>query len=202
MIEEHIQPGGEPPRDRNGRKTGRGPVEKLLQRWPHALLLSAVLLAAAVHAEVQLATSVDRVVKVTTDDGEIETLLLDASAVRPGEELRYTIEFSNNSSEFIPPDVVVITNPIPETADYLAGTATGAGTEILFSVDGGSSFAPPEALTVVERGVELPASEEYYTTIRWIFGRTLGPGESKVVSFDVRLKEEAPPDESAADSRN
>ena len=190
--------GVESPRRDSG-AASRRPIGNILLRWPRLLAIPGLLLAAAVCAEVELATSVERIVQVTTAAGEMQTLLLDASRVRPGEELRYTIEFTNDSSEFIPPDVIVITNPIPESAEYLAGTATGAGTEILFSVDGGVSFAAPEALTVVDGGVELPATEEHYTTIRWIFGYTLGPGESRSVSVDVRLHDEPLPEDIAAD---
>ena len=198
VIEEHLLQGVDAPR-RDSREASGRPMENILWRWPRLLAVAGLLFAAAVSAEVQLATSVDRIVHLTTAAGGMQTLLLDAARVRPGEELRYTIEFTNDSSEFIPPDVIVITNPIPETAEYLAGTATGAGTEILFSVDGGASFAAPEALTVVDGGVALPATEEHYTTIRWIFGYTLGPGESRSVAFDVRLHEESLPEEVFAD---
>ena len=69
-----------------------------------------------------------RIVQVTTVDGETQTLLLDASRVRPGERLRYTIEFTNTSNEYIGPGIIVITNPIPEGAEYLEGTAAGDDT--------------------------------------------------------------------------
>jgi len=158
------------------------------RRWPGALALPAWLLAANLWAGVELSTSVDRVVTVTTGDGEVESQLLDAAGVQPGEDLRYRIDFTNLSAEFVNPGIVVITNPIPEAAEYLEGTAVGENTEILFSVDGGASFAGPEQLTVVEDGVRYAAAARHYTTIRWIYGGILGPGEGSSVSFDVRLK--------------
>ena len=154
-------------------------------------ILPGLLFAADLWAGVELSTSVDKVVRITGDDGEIETLLLDAFTVRPGEELRYTIEFTNTSSEIIDPGIVVITNPIPEAAEYLGGTAVGDDTEIQFSVDGGASFAGPESLTVLEGGVRVPAAPRHYTTIRWVHGGILGPGEGGAVAFDVRLPAEA-----------
>ena len=157
------------------------------------MALPGLLLAADLWAAVELETSVEKVVRVTAGDGEIETMLLDASRVRPGEELRYTIEFNNTGNEIIDPGIVVITNPIPETAEYLEGTAVGDDAEVQFSVDGGASFASPDSLTVVVDGVRLPAAPRHYTTIRWIHGGILGPGESGAVAFDVRLKEEATP---------
>ncbi len=172
---------------------GRREPRRSPRRWLGSLAVAGLLYAALAAAEVELATSVVRIAKVATDDGATETLLLDASRVRPGEELRYTIEFTNTSNEYIGPGIIVITNPIPEAAAYLEGTAAGADTEVLFSVDGGVDFAAPGALTVVEGGAGLPATAEQYTTIRWIFNRSLGPGESGLVSFDVRLREAPPP---------
>ncbi len=153
--------------------------------------LVGLLLVAELWAGVELATSVDRIVRITAADGSIETMLLDAFGVRPGQELRYTIEFTNTSNEIVDPGIVVISNPIPAGTEYLEGTAVGDDAEIRFSVDGGASFASPESLTVVEGGVRIPAAPRHYTTIRWIHGGILGPGESAAVAFDVRLAEEA-----------
>ena len=161
--------------------------------WTALLAVPGLLLANSLWAGVELSTSVDRVVRVSTANGELETMLLDAARVRPGEELRYTIEFTNTSAEIIDPGVVVITNPIPEAAEYLEGTAVGRDTEIEFSVDGGASFASPDSLAVVDDGVRLPAAARHYTTIRWTYGGILGPGEGGTVSFDVRLAEETKP---------
>ena len=163
------------------------------RRTRFCVVVAALLLADVGAAEVELSTSVNRVVRLATEDGGMEALLFDAWNVQSGQELRYTIEFNNASSEFIDPGVIVITNPIPETAEYLDGTATGADTQIEFSVDGGTSFASPESLTVVENGVQVPATAPHYTTIRFTFNGILGPGEGSAVSFDVRLLEESPP---------
>ena len=170
----------------------------LLRRWPGVLALPGLLLAAAPFADVQLTTSVDKLAQVASADGETQTLLLDASRVRPGELLRYAIEFTNTGNEYIGPDIIVITNPIPEAAEYLEGTAVGDDTEIVFSVDKGISFGAPEDLIVDEGGVRLPAAPRHYTTIRWTFGGVLGPGESGSVGFDVVLQAEALTDEPPA----
>ncbi len=163
------------------------------RRVRRLLAVATLLLAGTATAAVELSTSVKRVVRLVTDDGGPETLLLSALSVQPGQELRYTIAFTNAGSEFIDPGVIVITNPIPETAEYLDGTATGADTEIEFSVDGGASFASAARLTVVENGARVPATAAHYTTLRFTYGGILGPGEGSVVAFDVRLLEETPP---------
>ena len=189
------------PHRRGSRQANRRERQKRRRRWPGLLALPGLVLVADLRAGVELATSVDRVVRVTIDGG-IETMLLDASKVQPGEELRYTIEFTNTSSEIIDPGIVMITNPIPEGAEYLEGTAAGDDTEILFSVDGGASFASPESLTVVEGGIRLPAAPRHYTAIRWTYGGILGPGEGGAVAFDVRLLEETTPSALPPDSAN
>lgn len=181
--------GKEPPRCR---RCGTGPaVSARLRSGCLGLLATAALfLSTPAAAQVTLATSVDKLVHVTAADGRLETLLLDAARVRPGEVLRYTIEFTNDSAEFIDPGIVVITNPLPEAAEYLAGSAGGADTEVLYSVDDGRSFGKPQELTVIEDGVRLLALPGHYTTVRWIYGGILGPGEGGSVFFDVRLREE------------
>ena len=180
---------------------GRKDRRLALHARPGMLLLPAALYAAAAWGQVQLTTSVDKIVQVTTVDGETQTLLLDASRVRPGERLRYTIEFTNTSNEYIGPGIIVITNPIPEGAEYLEGTAAGDDTGILFSVDQGAGFGLPESLAVVEGGVRIAAAPRHYTTIQWTFGGILGPGESGMMGFDVQLREETPPDEPSADTK-
>ena len=190
------------PHRRGRRQANLRKLQKQRRRWAGRLALPGLLLAADLWAGVELATSVDRVVSITTGEDEIETVLLDAAGVQPGEELRYTIEFTNTSTEIIDPGIVVITNPIPESVEYLEGTAVGDDSEILFSVDGGASFASADRLTVVEGGVRLPAEARHYTAIRWIYGGILGSGEGGSVAFDVRLKEEAAPAEPGRNGAN
>ena len=146
-----------------------------------------LLLAANAAAQVTLSNSVKKVETVVNEDGEAERRLIDAVSVVPGDELRYTITFTNDGGEVVDAGSIVITNPIPEATEYLDGTAFGAGTEIVFSTDG-VSFADPAELVVEEAGTEAPASAKDYKTIRWVFAPELEPGETGNVSFNVRLK--------------
>ncbi len=146
-----------------------------------------LLLAANAAAQVTLSNSVKKVENFVNEDGQVERQLVDAVSVIPGDELRYTITFSNNGNEVVDAGSVVITNPIPESTEYLDGTAFGAGTEIVFSTDG-VSFADPAELVVEEAGTEALASAKDYKTIRWVFAPELEPGETGNVSFNVRLK--------------
>ncbi len=153
------------------------------------LLLTTLglLVAVSAAAQVTLSNSVKKVENFVNEDGQVERQLVDAVSVIPGDELRYTITFSNNGNEVVDAGSVVITNPIPESTEYLDGTAFGAGTEIVFSTDG-ESFAAASELMVEEAGSEVVASAKDYATIRWIFSPELKPGETGHVSFNVRLK--------------
>ncbi len=146
-----------------------------------------LLLAANAAAQVTLSNSVKKVETVVNEDGQAERRLIDTVSVVPGDELRYTITFTNDGGEVVDAGSIVITNPIPEATEYLDGTAFGAGTEIVFSTDG-VSFADPAELVVEEAGTEAPASAKDYKTIRWVFAPELEPGETGNVSFNVRLK--------------
>ena len=146
-----------------------------------------LLFAAHVAAQVTLSNSVKKVETVVNEDGQAERRLIDASSVVPGDELRYTITFTNGGGEAVDAGSIVITNPIPEATEYLDGTAFGAGTDIVFSTDG-VSFANAAELMVEEDGSEAPASAKDYKTIRWVFSPELEPGATGDVSFNVRLK--------------
>ena len=149
--------------------------------------ISGLALSAHAAAEVMLENSVQKVETFLNESGDSERRLVDADSVVPGDELRYTIKFSNNGSVVVDANSVVITNPVPDNTEYLEGTAFGSGTVIVYSLDG-EAFAAPEALTVMDQGVEVSASAKEYRAIRWTFQPELKPGESSHVSFNVRLK--------------
>jgi uncharacterized repeat protein (TIGR01451 family) len=139
-------------------------------------------------AAVTLTTSVQKVERAVADDGTVSTKLVDAEKVVPGEEMRYTIVFRNDSAEPVDAGSVVITNPIPKDTVYIADSAFGSGTQITYAVDGAEHFAVPGELMVMRDGVEVPASSADYTAIRWTFTPTLAPDAQSYVSFNVRLK--------------
>ena len=153
------------------------------------LLLATLglLFAVSAAAQVTLSTSVKKVEIFLNGDGQVQRQLVDAFSVVPGDELLYIITFTNSGNVVVDGGSVVITNPIPESTEYLDGTAFGAGTEIVFSTDG-ESFATASELMVEEAGSEALASAKDYTTIRWSFSPELKPGETGRVSFNVRLK--------------
>ncbi len=153
------------------------------------LLLGCVFLIGAAHAEAQirLENSIKKVETFVNAQGDVERRLVDADSVVPGDEIKYTVRFTNEGADSVDAGTIVITDAIPAHTSYVDGTAFGAGTSVQFSVDG-NKFADASALVVDKEGAEVTASAEDYAAIRWTFAPELEPGQMGYVSFNVRLK--------------
>ena len=144
---------------------------------------SAAALAQEGHLNVMTVVQKEEV--IIADDGSRETRLVSADTVVPGDEVVYTVSFSNISSD--PAENVVITNPLPSELSYVEGSAFGPGAEIQFSVDGGSNFADAEELVVSDDGTERPAGADDFTHIRWVMTSAIEPGTQGLAQFRARL---------------
>ncbi len=151
------------------------------------VLLCGLVLSAAAQANVRLDNTIKKVEISVNGQGEAQRKLVAAASVVPGDELQYTVAFTNEGEQAVDAGTIVITDAIPPHTFYVDGTAYGAGTEVEFSVDG-NTFAAAEDLTVNKDGTRVPASAKDYTAIRWIFAPELKPGATGRVSFNVRLK--------------
>jgi uncharacterized repeat protein (TIGR01451 family) len=110
-----------------------------------------------------------------------------AAKVIPGDEVIYTISYSNQGKEKA--DNVLITNPIPEHMLYQNGSASGTGSSITFSVDGGKTYDLPEKLTIVNsNGKKVPAKSSDFTHIRWTLNQSVKPGEKGQVVYRALLE--------------
>ncbi len=162
------------------------------KRWHGAaylvLAVAGLLLAPVANAQVKVANSVQKVETYVDEQGVAQRRLVGVDSVVPGDELRYTISFTNAGEGDVDAGSIVITNPVPENTEYLDGTANGAGTQILFSADSGTTFGEGAELKVVSDGARRIAAARDYTTIQWQFVPTLAPGETGHVSFNVKLK--------------
>ena len=157
------------------------------------LLLSYLALAPcamhAVHAEdapepgaLELRTVVQRVAEAVDESGEVKTELVPVQTAIPGDEVVYTVTFTNVGKQEA--DNIRITNPIPEHMRLVQGSAFGPGTEVVYSTDGGVTYAAAEQLKVVdENGIERLASADDYTHIRWALNAPLGVGEQGFARF-------------------
>ena len=154
-----------------------------------SVLLMLALSGAALSEEqghLNVRTVVQKEEVTVTADGEKETRLVPAGTVVPGERVVYTITFQNISTE--PADNIVITNPISGELTYVDGSAFGPGTNIQFSVDGGTTFASREELTVTEDGETRAATADDFTHVRWVMQTELAAGAQGMARFSAVLE--------------
>ena len=152
------------------------------------ILVSLVALANANSSNAIQLTSVVELEVVSKDEQGNEIVKrIPAEKVTPGSEVIYTTRFKHNGSQAA--EDIVISNPIPEHTVYKVNSATGKGTDILYSVDNGQSFHHQDKLAVVENDGSTRAAEaKDYTDIRWTYRGQLQPGDEGAVEFRVVLK--------------
>ncbi|MEL6385910.1 MAG: hypothetical protein AAFR00_01045 [Pseudomonadota bacterium] len=130
--------------------------------------------------------SVLKVVEVTNPAGEVETELVTADLVAPGETVQYGLTYQNSGPE--PVEDVVLTMPVPDSLRYIEDSAAQPGTDVSFSVDGGETFAQRSSLTVLADGEIVPATSNDITHIRWAFNEPISTGAEGAVSFQAVLR--------------
>ncbi|MEM7767520.1 MAG: hypothetical protein AAF253_08535 [Pseudomonadota bacterium] len=158
-------------------------------------MLRAILTAAtatAIFAAPAFATglvaeqSVMKVVEVTNPSGEVETELVNASVVAPGETVQYGLTYINEGVE--PVEDMVLTMPVPDSLRYLETTAEAPGTDVSYSVDGGLTYGQRADLTIEVDGADVAATAADITHIRWAFVEPVNTGDDGSVSFQAILR--------------
>ena len=149
------------------------------------LLFTLALLPSLVFAEVSLTTEAFKIVPVTQADGTVMEEWQAPEKVVPGDKVGYRITYSNNGKDAA--ESIVINNPVPDATSYIANSATGAGSVITYSVNGGQSFAKASELTVTEQGETRAAKAEDYSHIRWQLTNPVEAGASGKVELKVRV---------------
>jgi uncharacterized repeat protein (TIGR01451 family) len=123
----------------------------------------------------------------TNSKGEKEFSYVEPTIVVPGDVILYSITFENIGKE--PVSNIVVNDPVPNNSKYRMNSATGKNTKITFSIDGGKNFGDPKDLVVKDKaGKSWVAKPEQYTHIRWVYGKSLAPGEKGEVSFKTAIK--------------
>jgi uncharacterized repeat protein (TIGR01451 family) len=150
------------------------------------ILLTFLAFTAAAQSHINVQTTVQKEEVFLNDTGEEEKRLVPAEKVLPGETVYYTITFTNTSDEVA--DNVVVTNPIAEELMYLDGSAFGPGMDIVFSVDGGETFATADELNVTENGETRTAEAKDFTHVRWVMQNDLAAGAQGTARFAAVLE--------------
>jgi uncharacterized repeat protein (TIGR01451 family) len=162
--------------------------------------LALLLCAGSAVARVTLDTTVSKVETTLEASGRVKRELMPADDVVPGEELRYSITFTNESEMVVDAERIVITNPIPEGTRYVAGSAGGDFSRVEYSTDGriyerteptSAGFTPGGvASAAAGQPSQGPqgASAQPLQNLRWTYLRDLQPGEAGAVYFHVRMQ--------------
>lgn len=155
------------------------------------LLLAAVIAPAFAVADpnIQLDMQVKKEI-IIEENGQQVTQWVDAQEVLPGEKLKYTVRYVNMGDE--PATEVRIENPIPELSVYVTDSASGEGSSIVFSADGGAQYNTAGEVTyevaVFGGGTDRRvANAERFTNIRWLIEQ-VPPGSQGEVSFQVLVQ--------------
>ena len=157
----------------------------------NSMLLAGLLLlggnAMAQQGTIRLEHKAEQWERVTDEDGAEQRRLVTATNVVPGEKVLFTVTYTNAGDQ--PAENVVITNPVPEHMLYVDESATGDNSSILFSADGGESFAVASVLQVSnDDGSQRPAGASDYTHVRWVVQNDIAPGTSGTVQFTATVK--------------
>lgn len=161
-------------------------LSKTLKITALALMVFGSATLAAKNGHIKLTSHVEKVITVTNAQGKQVQKTVPAEKVLPGEVVHYSSTFENVSNKGA--DNIGITNPIPQHTVYVAGSAHGQNCDITFSVDGGKSWARPEALKVRGKdGKVQKAKPADYTHIKWKYRGSLKPKEVEAVGFKARL---------------
>jgi len=154
-------------------------------------IMAVLLLPMAAFAKplVSVSITAEKEVTVVKNDQKA-TKKVAATKINPGDVIFYTLNFINSGDEAA--TNAVLDDPIPQGTVYLPGSASGAGAEITFSIDGGKSFTKPSLLTyevTLSNGKKEKrvASPEEYTHIRWVISR-IDAGAKGTVGFQVKIK--------------
>ncbi len=147
-----------------------------------ALTLGGAAALAQEPGRVSLQTVVEKAEVVVDANGQQRTELGPVATAVPGDEVIYTLTFTNISDEAA--DNVRLTNPIPAELRYVENSAFGPGTQISYSIDDGASFADPDRLMVqVADGETRPATVDDFTHIRWTLQSPLEAGARGFARF-------------------
>jgi uncharacterized repeat protein (TIGR01451 family) len=144
-----------------------------------ALLLSGA--SAQEPSEIQTELVAEVRENVSTTPGREVYRFVPARLLDQGQVVYYTVRITNQTT--VPLRNVAVVQPVPANTVYIADSAAGPGAVVSFSIDGGHTFAPSEALTVDIEGTKQPAQAAHYTHIRWQLRNALAPGATALARF-------------------
>jgi hypothetical protein len=129
-----------------------------------------------------VSSALERIVEGAADPHGRDVQITSGTVASHADQLIVSVRFANVSPSVL--DTVRITSPIPADVKYVAGSASGPGSEVLFSVDNGRTFGRPAELTMpVSSGGTRAADAADYTHVRWVLTAPLDAGATGVARF-------------------
>jgi len=124
-------------------------------------------------------------VTIDANGNEVRTYTL-ADEVAPGDEVRYSLAYSNTGQAAA--DAVNLVMPVPGEVAYIEASATGDPDNLSFSADGGATFAARTSLMLGQGDQARLAAADEITHIKWAFTDPIAPSSVGTVSFSAVLK--------------
>jgi uncharacterized repeat protein (TIGR01451 family) len=152
------------------------------------VVAACFLVAAAAQEPSEIQTELVAEVRenVSTTPGREIFRFVPARLLEQGQVVYYTVRITNVTS--VPLRNVAVVQPVPANTAYIADSASGPAADVSFSVDGGLTFGPPEALTIEIEGTKQLAPAEKYTHIRWQLRNALAPGATALARFRATFR--------------
>jgi uncharacterized repeat protein (TIGR01451 family) len=136
----------------------------------------------------EVAIEVERLEIGTGPGGEETRRWIAADRLNAGDEIHYTVRVRNPGKQ--PVENIVVTKRLPFGVHYLRNSAAGPASEVQFSIDGGKTFATPDALQrAASAGKKTPrkALDDQYTHVRWVLRKPLGPASTALLRFRAKF---------------
>ena len=127
-----------------------------------------------------VSSTLERIGAPADDAQSAAEIATEPSASSAG-QLIVNVRFTNVSEHVL--DSLRITCPIPADLRYVPQSASGPGSDVLFSVDNGRSFGRPDELTMPTPDGVRGADAGDYTHVRWILRSPLDAGALGVARF-------------------
>jgi uncharacterized repeat protein (TIGR01451 family) len=140
---------------------------------------------AADKACIELKTTAETEQEVV-EQGQKVKRLMPAGKVVPGNQVVWTITAVNVCKE--PAGNVVVANPVPEHMTYVANSAMGTGTDIVYSLDGKQFKSAAELQVRSDEGATRVARADEYRAIRWTYKDAFAPGATAFVRYRAVVK--------------
>ena len=151
------------------------------------LALPVTALAQQADAQPSLVITVENL--TATAEAEVQAPR-ESEDARPGDVLRYRLEFVNGTGRALRD--VVLSNPIPETIRLVGGTVRSSrdDAQVEYSADGGQTWAaePMEEVLVEGRRVRRPIPPDRFTNVRWTIPGWVQPRDTVTAAYDTRFR--------------